>query len=350
MEEVMGSAGDWSGELSANAATYARVALANIAREFPSDVHHVMTAPGDFPWRPKERTPVFYGSYDWHSCVEMHWVLVRLLRQMGDAVPQAEIRAALDGRFTAEALAAEARFAGEPNNRRKQRPYGWGWLLQLAHELATWDDPDARRWAANLAPLAGTLAAGFLEWLPKATYPVRYGVHSNSAFGLSRALPYARERARAGDGALLEAIAGAAHRWFDGDAGYPGGWEPSGTDFLSPALVEAELMLQVLPADSFARWLDAFLPGLAGGEPGALFTPALVSDASDGQIAHLHGLNLSRAWCWRRLAEVLPEADPRRGRALAAARQHAAASLPHVAGDDYMVEHWLACYAVLLLS
>ena len=346
----MGIADEWNQTLRANAATYARVALANIAREFPSDVHHVMTAPGDFPHRPRERTPVFYGSYDWHSCVEMHWLLVRLLRHAGDSAPGTDIRTALDERFTAEALAAEARFMAHPDNGRKQRPYGWGWALALTHEVATWNDPDARRWAVCLAPLAETVAAGYLEWLPQATYPVRYGVHANSAFGLSRALPYATERARVGDGMLLDAITSAAHRWFGDDTDYPGRWEPSGADFLSPALVEAELMAKILPSHAFGRWLDAFLPGIADGEPAALITPAVVSVPSDGQIAHLHGLNLSRAWCWRRLAEVLPGSDPRIARALATARQHAEAALPHVAGDDYMVEHWLACYAVLLLS
>ncbi len=341
---------EWNGVLPARAAAYARVALANIVREFPTVVRHVMTAPDDLPRRPRENTPVFYGSYDWHSCVEMHWLLVRLLRQAGEAVPQAEIRAALDRQFTVDALAAEARFFAYPANRATERPYGWGWLLLLTHETATWDDPDARRWASRLAPLAATLAAAFLEWLPKATYPVRHGMHANSAFAFSLALPYATAQAQTGDTALLEAITSVAHRWYDADADYPGRWEPSGTDFLSPALVEAELMARLLEPDAFAPWLDAFLPGLADGEPAPLFTPVEVSDSSDGQIAHLHGLNLSRAWCWRRLSAALPAGDPRVPHMRAAARRHADAATPHVLGDDYMVEHWLAAYAVLLLT
>ncbi len=337
--------------LRANAAGYARVALANIAREFPADVHHAMQAPGDFPHRPRDRTPVFYGSFDWHSCVEMHWTLARLLRSAGEAAPEDEIRAALDDQLTAEGLAAEARFIDQPTNGNRERPYGWGWALALAYALASWeDDPDARRWSANFEPLASVLTESFLNWLPKATYPVRSGVHSNSAFGLSLALPYARERARAGDAALEEAVTTAAHRWFDNDRDYPGAWEPSGTDFLSPALTEAELMARILPPARFAPWLDSFLPRIADAEPAALFAPAIVSDASDAYIAHLHGLNLSRAWCWRRIAGELPEGDPRGEQAMAAARRHAAAALPHVIGDDYMVEHWLACYAVLLLT
>jgi len=346
----VGIIAEWDGVLAGSAAGYARVAVRNIALEFPSDVHQVMRHPGDFPYRPKERTPAFYGSFDWHSCVEMHWLLVRLLRRAGERVPQEEIRAALDEHFTAEALAAEARFMSVADNSSRQRPYGWGWALSLAHELMTWDDPDARRWSEHFVPLAETLTDNFLGWLPKATYPVRYGIHSNSAFGLSRALPFARERARAGDHALLDALTDAGHRWFDADADYPGRLEPSGADFLSPALVEAELMAQLLPSEGFARWLEGFLPGILDGQPAALFTPAIVTDSSDAYIAHLHGLNASRAWCWRRIAESLPEADARIERAIAAARTHASAALPHVTGDDYMVEHWLACYAVLMLS
>ncbi|HEY7123024.1 MAG TPA: DUF2891 domain-containing protein [Ktedonobacterales bacterium] len=340
----------WEAVLRANAAVYARVALNNIAREFPAAVHHVMQAPEDFPHRPRERTPVFYGSFDWHSCVEMHWLLVRLLRCVSDQVPGLEIRAALAAQFTPAGLEAEAQFIGHPANGTRERPYGWGWALRLIHELLDWDDLEAQRWATLCAPLAATLTSSFLTWLPKATYPVRYGVHSNSAFGLSLALPYARKRAQAGDEALLEAIAAAGLRWYAADTDYPGGWEPSGHDFLSPALVEAEFMAQLLPADQFAHWLERFLPGIAEDHPIALFTPAVVSDSSDPYIAHLHGLNACRAWCWRRITETLPAGDIRIEHARAAAEIHAQAALPHVAGSDYMVEHWLACYAVLMLS
>jgi len=335
--------------LRAEAGGYARLALENIAREYPTLVSALMTGPGQFPSRPRDRTPVFYGSFDWHSCVEMHWVLVRLLRIMPDAVPAAGIRAALDAQFTAEGLRAEAHYAGLAGT--GLRHYGWGWALTLIHELATWPgDPDAARWAAAMRPLADTLTQNFLSWLPKATYPLRVGVHANSSFALSRALPYARLLAGAGQSDLAAAIGHAARRWHAADADYPGGWEPSGHDFLSPALAEAELMASLLPPAEFSGWLGAFLPGLATQEPPALFTPAVVSDSSDGQIAHLHGLNLSRAWCWRRLAETLPAGDPRVPVCLAGAQRHAEASLPHVVADDYMVTHWLAAYAVLLLS
>jgi hypothetical protein len=346
----MGILAEREAVLQANAGSYAQLALSNIEREFPSAVSHTMQAPGDFPARPRDRTPVFYGSFDWHSCVEMYWLLVRLLRCAGDHVPQQAIRAALDAHLTAEGLAAEAQFISLPSNAPRERPYGWGWALRLAYELLSWEDPNGQRWAALFVPLADALTSNFLRWLPKATYAVRYGVHANSAFGLSLALPYARERADAGNGALLEAITAAAQRWYATDADYPGNWEPSGHDFLSPALTEAELMARLLPAAQFAEWLEAFLPSLAEGRPEALFLPATVSDASDPYIAHLHGLNASRAWCWRRIAEHLPPGDPRRERAMDAAERHAQAALPHVVGEDYMVEHWLACYAVLLLS
>jgi hypothetical protein len=335
--------------LAAQAASFAEVALANIEREYPNDLRHTMRGEGDRP-TPRQAHPAFYGSFDWHSCVEMHWVLLRLLRTRPDLVPAERVRAALDEHLAAGPLAAEAEYLGDDGRRGWQRPYGWGWALTLAAEAAGWDDPDGRRWAANLAPLAAVVTERYLGWLPLATYPVRYGMHTNSAFGLSRALPWARLLAAAGDGELLAAIGAAAGRWFGADADYPGAWEPSGIDFLSPALVEAELQAQLLAPGEFAAWLGRFLPGVAAGQPAALFTPAHVADASDGHIAHLHGLNLSRAWCWRRLAEALEPGDERSGPMLAAAAAHAAAALPAVTGSHYMVEHWLAAYAVLLLT
>jgi len=342
-------AAEWLDRLHAEADGYARLALENIAREFPALVSALMTAPGQFPRRPRDRTPVFYGSFDWHSCVEMHWVLVRLLQACPDAVPAAGIRSALDAQFTPEGLRQEAGYARMSGT--GLRHYGWGWALTLIHELAAWPgDDDARRWAAAMEPLAEALTRNFLDWLPKVTYPIRTGLHANSAFALSRALPYAHLLAGNGRPELARAITEAARRWYATDTDYPGGWEPSGSDFLSPGLAEAELMARLLPAGEFGAWLGTFLPGLAAGEPGALFTPAVVSDSSDGQIAHLHGLNLSRAWCWRRLAETLPAADPRVPVCAAAARTPAEAALPHVVADHYMVTHWLAAYAVLLFS
>jgi hypothetical protein len=348
-----GSAGTAAAEcldiLAERAAGYAEVAMANIGREFPSHLVHLMTKPGDFPARPADRTPVFYGSLDWHSCVEMHWVLVRLLRLVPGSVPAAQVKDLLDAQFSASKLAVEARFVTGDDGRH-ERPYGWAWALATVHEIASLDDAQARRWLTAFAPLADALTKGFLDWLPKATYPIRYGMHANSAFSMSVALPFATRQAQAGRPELAAAIEAKALDWFAGDTDYPAGYEPSGHDFLSPALTEAELMSRLLAQLEFADWLAAFLPGVADGEPATLFTPAVVSDASDGQIAHLHGLNASRAYCWRRIAESLPAGDARIEPALAAARTHLDAALPHVIGDDYMVEHWLAVYAVLALT
>jgi hypothetical protein len=325
------------------------VALANIAREFPHHEPLLQTEPRSVA-RPRDLHPSFYGSFDWHSCVEMHWLLVRLLRVVPKLVPEAEIRTVLDEHLDPAHLATEAGYFRDPARRTTERPYGWGWALMLAHELTAWRDVEATRWSSSLHPLADVFVSRYLAWLPTATYPVRHGVHGNSAFGLSLALPYARTLAERGNPELLDAINHAAASWFSEDRDYPAEWEPSGSDFLSPALTEAELMASLLSPDTFVPWLDRFLPRIALGEPQSLFTPAIVSDPTDGQIAHLHGLNLSRAWCWNRLARALPPTDARVAIMLANAEEHSRASLDQTVGSDYAVEHWLACYAVRLLA
>jgi hypothetical protein len=331
--------------LAERADAYARVALANIEREFPHHEAHPQSDASPIP-RPRELHPAFYGSLDWHSCVEMHWVLVRLLRLVPESVPQDEIRAALEGHLSAEALAAEARFFAEPENQSAERPYGWGWALRLAQdlsELASLDDPDAERWVAHMRPLVEVIVVGLISWLPKLTYPLRYGIHANAAFALSIAFPFVEREPR-----LLEAVRTAALRWYLDDADYPAELEPSAFDFLSPALAEADLMASLL--DDFPGWFGGFLPGIAGGKPATLFTPVEVSDSSDGHIAHLHGLNLSRAWCFRRLAAALPDGDARGPVMLDAAERHAAASLDQAVDSNYHLEHWLPAYAVLYLG
>jgi hypothetical protein len=327
--------------LLAAAPDLAATALRTVREEFPNGLYVHFDRPGDAPHRPRDRHPAFYGSYDWHSSVEMHWVLLRLLRVAPDAVPAAEVRGVFDEHWTPEGIATEVAFA--VSHPGWERPYGWAWALTLHEEAASWaaapDAPDdVRRWAAVLQPLADHFLGAFGRWLPAATYPVRSGLHPSSAFGLLMALPAAR---RAGvDAGLIEA----AVRWFGNDVDAPVRWEPSGSDFLSPSLVEAVLMSVVLPAADVPAWLSRFLPGLAAGP---LFAPAVVSDASDGQTAHLHGLNLSRAWCLGRLAAALTDV---RDLVLASAAEHAAAALPHGSGSDYMVEHWLAAYALLYLD
>ncbi len=336
-------------ELRREAGAWAAVALANIDREFPYAVLQTVHGPGELADRPRDRTPVFFGSFDWHSCVEMHWVLVRLLRLVPDAVPAQPVRARLDETFTEAGATAEAAFVANPDTGVYERPYGWGWALQLTAELARWDDPDARRWAAALAPLDRAVESAFLAWLPTLTHPVRHGVHANSAFGVSLALDRADQLAAAGRPELRDAVTAAADRWFGADTDGPARYEPSGHDFLSPVLVEAELVGRLHPA-SFPRWLEGFLPGLATAEPVELFTPVVVPDSTDGHLGHLHGLNLSRAWALRRLAAMLPAGDPRVAVLRAAAVDHAAAARPHVVGGDYALEHWLAAYALLLAT
>ena len=335
--------------LRGRAAEYAEVALTNIVREFPVMPIFIATGPEPYPTH-RDLHPAFFGCFDWHSCVEIHWVIVRLLKRFPDEIPSESARQSLSDLLTPDNIATEIRFFSDPKHHSIERPYGWGWLLTLQHELATWDDPDGRRWAAAVAPLANQLIENLLGWLPKLTYPIRTGLHANTAFALSRSFDYATHLAERGDDRLLTAIHQQARRWFADDRDYPVRYEPSGSDFLSAGLCEAELMSLVQDTDEFSGWLTAFVPGFAQEEPRTLFVPAEVTDPADGQIAHLHGLNLSRAWAFTRIAERLPAGDPRIEPMLAAAERHANASLPQVAGSNYMVEHWLAAYATLLLS
>jgi hypothetical protein len=329
-------------DVAAVANSYAHTILDAVQREYPNDLRHRMDGPDDRP-TPRQIHPSFYGCLDWHSAVEMHWALVRLLRLVPDRVPSDPVRQVLDEHLSASALLSEAAyFETHPGFKR---PYGWGWVLTLAAELADWDDADARRWSANLEPLTCRIVALYGEWLPKAVHPTRDGMHTNSAFGLARAVAWSRRDRRLHDG-----IVDAAMRWYGQDTDYPASWEPSGADFLSPGLAEAELMSMVLDADRFVPWFDAFLPAIADRRPATLFQPLAVVDTSDGQFAHLHGLNLFRAHAFRTIAAALPAADPRVRVLSQSAVDHIAASIDRVCGDDYMVEHWLAAYAVLALT
>ncbi|WP_237213215.1 DUF2891 domain-containing protein [Falsiroseomonas oryziterrae] len=314
----------------------ARIALGHVALEWPQKLDQVLEGPEDLR-RPSELHPVFHGSFDWHSCVHAHWMLARLLRRVPGLPAAADIAARFDHAFTAEKVAAERAFLTRPAARGFERPYGWAWLLKLHAELDG-------GWAAALAPLAQDFAARFTAHLPLADYPVRHGVHSNTAFALTLAADWAERH----DAALLRLLRQTAMRWYGADADAQA-WEPSGEDFLSPVLMEAACMARLLPPGAFADWRDRFLPRLGQGEPAALLEPARVSDRTDGRIAHLDGVNLSRAWCWRVLAAGFAPDDARRGLAEDAAARHVAASLPHVDGH-YMGSHWLASFAVLALD
>ena len=321
------------------AALYARTALGHVAREYPNKLDHVMGGPGDVQG-PRALHPVFFGSFDWHSCVHGWWTLFTVLRLHPDLPEAAEIRALADDLFTPANIAAETAYLARPESRGFERPYGWAWLLMLAAELERHGDGRAEA----LRPLTLAFAERFKAFLPLADYPVRVGTHYNTAFALRLALDYAEG---AGDDDLAALCRERALRWHSADRDCPA-WEPSQDEFLSPALMEAALMRRVLEGDAFAGWFDAFLPRLERREPATLFQPATVSDRSDGKIAHLDGLNLSRAWCWREIAASLAEADPRRSVAREAAQVHLDAALPHVTGD-YMGEHWLASFALLAL-
>ncbi|PLZ04206.1 DUF2891 domain-containing protein [Burkholderia sp. WAC0059] len=341
-----------TGLTASTASRFAAIALAHLTREYPNKLTHSLAGPQDV-LGPRALHPVFYGSYDWHSCVHGYWLVAHLLQRYPDLPEAGAIVATIDAHFTAAKMAGERAYLDLPHNRGFERPYGWAWLLALAAQLhgmagaAAGDAADnpAARWSHALEPLTDAFVERFESFLPKATYPLRVGTHFNTAFALTLALDFARQTGREALAALIDET---ARRWYLRDAGCQA-WEPSGDEFLSPALMEAVLMSRVLPGPEFDAWFTAFLPGLAAREPATLFVPAAVTDRSDGKIAHLDGLNLSRAWCQRTLARALPAGDARAALLRAAAGTHLENALPHVAGD-YMGEHWLATFATLALE
>ncbi|WP_309644684.1 DUF2891 domain-containing protein [Phenylobacterium sp.] len=322
------------------AAKFARLTLGHVTKPYPYKLDQVLAGDEDV-LPPRVLHPIFHGSFDWHSCVHGHWQLARLLRRFPDIAPAAGVRDLLNANFTAQKVAGEVATFSRPAARGFGRPYGWAWLLMLAAELERHDAP----WAATLRPLAEAVADRLMAFLPIATYPIRTGTHFNTAFALALASEYA---AQVKDEALSALITTHARAWYLADTGAQA-WEPSGDDFLSATLAEAECLRRVLPAAEFRTWFARFLPETARRQPATLFTPPTVSDRTDGKIAHLDGLCLSRAWCWRSIATALDVADPASAVALAAADDHLAAGLAHVAGD-YMGEHWLATFALLALE
>jgi len=319
------------------ASKFSGIALGHVTREFPYKLDHVLLSEED-ALPPRQLHPIFYGSFDWHSCVHGWWTLLTLRRLFPAIVEAPAIAGLADDSFTAKKIAAELAYLDRPMSAGFERPYGWGWLLCLHLEASRHDD---RSWGAELKPLAHAFADRFKAYLPKLTYPIRVGTHFNTAFALILALEWAERF----DDMLADAICEWAIDRFGGDCDCQA-WEPGGDEFLSPALIEALCMARVMPADQFRQWFAAFLPGVANRQPATLFAPAFVSDRSDGKIAHLDGLNLSRAWCWRSIAPLLQEKE--RKIALAAADEHLASTMPHIAGD-YMGEHWLASFALLAL-
>lgn len=320
------------------AARFAGLTLSHLGQEYPHKLDHVLAGDED-ALPPRVLHPIFHGSFDWHSCVHGWWQVLTLARLYPDRPEAAAVRARADAMLTPELVAAERAYLDRPLSAGFERPYGWGWLLALHSEAMRHDAP----WGPALTPLARAFAERFRAFLPKQTYPIRTGTHFNSAFALALAHEWAAQH----DPALAGQITETALDWFGADRGCQA-WEPGGDEFLSSALTEAMLMSRLLDAAAFTAWFEAFLPQAAQGLPATLFTPATVSDRSDGKIAHLDGLNLSRAWCWREIATALGTAHPVAAPARAAAERHIAASLPHIA-DDYMGTHWLASFALLAL-
>jgi hypothetical protein len=312
---------------------FAKLVLACVQREFPNQPAHVLEKPSD-PRRPRELHPAFYGCYDWHSAVHGHWLLAHLARNFPALRQAATIRSVLESHLSSSNLRIEARYLEQHPG--FERPYGWAWLLKLAQELAGWEE----RWLANLGPLLEVVEANYLEWLPKQTYPIRSGTHTNTAFGLSFALDYAEVADRKD---LKKLIVKKSIEYYSRDRDYPAAWEPGGNDFFSPCLVEADLMRRVYPPKRFAVWFRKFLPEL----PASLRKPATVSDRGDGQLAHLDGLNLSRAWGFFNISNFLPG---EKKRLLETGKQHLRAGLAHVASGSYAGEHWLASFAACALS
>lgn len=331
---------------SEQVSAFAKLALAGLDKEYPNKPQHVMTGP-ESKLSPRELHPAFFGCFDWHSSVHGHWMLVRLLKLDPQQAMAAEIHKRLDAHLTVESLKREADYFNTKENASFERMYGWAWCLRLAAELQGWDDPNGRKWRANIRPLETKIVELTMAYLPKLEYPVRTGVHPDTAFALGQTFDYARA---VGNKPLAELVIERSRHYFLNDAKYNDAYEPSGEDFFSPALNEADLMRRVLGRDEFATWLDRFLPGLGDGSAKRLLTPVDVTDVTDPKLVHLAGLNLSRAWTLEGIAGGLPKDDRRVNRLKAAAEGHADKGLAYVFSGHYEGEHWLATFAVYALT
>jgi hypothetical protein len=331
----------------AAAARFAALALKCLHQEYPN--HVSLTLNSDADARPPHAlTPAFYGCLDWHSDVHGHWLLVRLLRLDPGAPFAAQARAELARSFTPQNIDAEVAYLKGDGRASFERPYGLAWLLQLAAELRRWDDPDARAWSATLVPLETLAAARIASWVPKLHYPIRVGEHDQTAFSFGLVWDWAT---LTNDEPMRAVLRDAAARFYRGDRDCPLAYEPSGEDFLSPCLAEADFMRRVLNPPAFATWLSGFLPRIPkGAHTRAWLSPGVVTDRADPKLAHVDGLNLSRAWMLEGIAEGLPPGDARMPALLAAAKQHADAALPAVTGEYYEGGHWLGTFAVYLTT
>jgi hypothetical protein len=330
------AAGDFD---QAQAARFARMALDCIHKEYPNKIAHAMNSDADVK-PPRELTPAFYGCYDWHSAVHGHWLLVRSLRLFPQAAFAADARQALAQSLTPEHIAAEVKYLNREGRGSFERPYGLAWLLQLAAELKEWKDPDARRWSAALEPLEQAVTVRISSWLPKMEHPIRTGEHNQTAFSIGLMLDYARIAGNAPFGKLVE---GRARAYYLKDTACPIAYEPSGEDFLSPCLAEADVMRRILPERDFGAWFAAFLPKID-------LEPTRVADVTDGKLYHLAGLNLSRAWMLDGIVSKLAASDERRKSLQALSARLRETGLNSIKGEQYEGGHWLGSFAVYLVS
>ena len=327
-----------------DAARFADLALDCVHREYPNKIAHALNSDADVA-PPRELTPAFYGCYDWHSAVHGHWLLARLARLFPDTPFTPRARAALEKSLTLENLKREAAYVSAPGRESFERPYGLAWLLQLATDLHEWND--AQHLASNLRPLETVAVDRLRAWLPKLAHPVRSGEHSQTAFALGLIFDYSTTRAVE---ELRDLVHGKARQFYSHDDYCPLAYEPSGEDFLSPCLAEADLMRRILPTKEFARWLSRFMPQIPPRATSEWLPPVVSPDPTDPKLAHLDGLNLSRAWMLEGIAAGLPQGDLRLGAIKATADAHARAGLAAVTGEHYVGSHWLGTFAVYLLT
>jgi len=345
--EVRGQSATTPAMFDMNAAErFANLALACVHKEYPNKISHSLNSDADVA-SPRKLTPAFYGCYDWHSSVHGHWLLARLVRTFPNAAFAPSAREALGQSLTADNVAQESAYLRADGRASFERPYGLAWLLQLVAELREWDDPEARAMSANLHPLELAALERLQDWLPKLSHPVRIGEHSQTAFALGLMLDYARST---GDTKFADLLALKSSQFYLGDKNCPLEYEPSGEDFLSPCLGEADLMRRLLPSDEFARWLGTFLPQISPKRKGPWLRPEVSPDPSDPKLAHLDGLNLSRAWMLEGIASGLPKGDQRLPMIMAAAIEHRRAGLAAVTGKHYEGGHWLGSFAVYLVT
>lgn len=330
----------------AAASRFVNLALTCVHKEYPNKISHTLAGDADVR-PPRELTPAFYGCYDWHSAVHGHWLLARSARLFPAAAFAAPARAALDRSLTDENIAREVLYLRTEGRASFERPYGLAWLLRLSAELRSWNDPQAQRWAAALRPLENESAARIKQWLPKLRYPIRVGEHSQTAFAFGLIWDWT---VVADDREMRELLAAKAREYYSADRNCPITYEPSGEDFLSPCLAEADFMRRALAPPEFAPWLGEFLPGIPTNTRAQWLDPGIVTDRSDPKLAHIDGLNLSRAWMLEGIASGLPRSDQRIAALRASAQQHRDAALPAVTGEHYEGGHWLGTFALYLVS